>query len=149
MDWQRQGGKNSVCLPSRDSADCAKLSSLDVVPSCPVTVCVQCGPDKPFPEAAEASTAPTVPAGTATNGAPGARHPLIRWRWDSCGWRGCQAGPPQHCPAQLGWTGLPAPAHPLGSPWVLPALPAHTAALQRQGKHPTPAAADLPPDPGR
>lgn len=107
MDWQKQGGKSSVCLQSGDSANCAKLSPLDVAPSCPVTVCVQCGLDKPFPEAAEASTAPTVRAGTATNGAPGARHPLIRWRWDSCRRRSCQAGPPQHCPAQRGWTGAP------------------------------------------
>lgn len=60
MDWQRLGGKGSVCLQSRDSIDCAKLSPLDVVPSCPVTLCVQCGLDWPFPEAAEARAAPSL-----------------------------------------------------------------------------------------
>lgn len=60
MDWQGQGGKSSVCVQSRDSLGCAKLSPLDVVPSCPVTVCVQRGLDQPFPEAAEARAAPSL-----------------------------------------------------------------------------------------
>lgn len=93
--------------------DFAKLSPLDVVPSCPVTVCVQCGLDKPFPEAAEARAAPSLPAGTATRAAAGAHHAFIRWRWDSCAKQG-HHGPaplpkmtPRHCQAQRGWAGAP------------------------------------------
>lgn len=62
MDWQTQRGKGSVCLRSRDSIDCAKLSLLDVVPRCPITACLKSGLDKPFLEAARPNSALGLPA---------------------------------------------------------------------------------------
>lgn len=62
MDWRTWGGKGSVYHQSRDSIGCAKLSLLDVVPRCPITVCLKSGLDKPFAEAEGPSSALGLPA---------------------------------------------------------------------------------------
>lgn len=68
MDWWPQKGKGSVCLQSRDSVDRVKLNLLDVVPRCPITVCLQSGLDKPSwrqqdPSQLSASLLKTTPRG--------------------------------------------------------------------------------------